>query len=216
MKGKNLNNLVKTIEALKVNTVPMGKDMAIVDSAHVCMMEIRALNGVPIFDVESKFFVNCKDLVKLPDSEEFDASVKDDFWYVLENADYRCTFLLVDEGYEKAKTPKIENLHEVIVSSKKIQDAVKTLKGISDAVTIESDGKTVTMSAKTDVKKVQRTIGECDEAFSVMLPFDYVERISKVLTGDVTMELNTDYPTIWTWHDGYYEYRYLLAPRVES
>lgn len=214
MKGKNLNNLVKTIDALKVSVVPMVKEFAIVDSAHVSMIEIRALDGAPIFGTESEFFVDLDDFLKLPDAEDFCADV-DDYKYILENADYRYSYNLVDEGYDKPKVPKIENLHVVTVPSKKIQDAVKTLKGIKDYAIIESDGYVLTMTAKTDTKEVQRTLGECDEAFSVMLPFDYVERISKVLTGDVKMELDTDYPTIWTWTDGCYEYRYLLAPRVE-
>ena len=216
MKGKDLNNLVKTIGALKVDVVPMVSEMAIVDAPHVCMMEIARLDKSPIFDVESEYLVDCKDLLKLPDSEEFTAKV-DGVKYLLENADYRYSFNLVDEEYSKPRVPKFNpwDFQEVTVSAKKIRDIVSSLKGISDYVTVECDGDRVTMSVKTDTKEVKRTVGDCRFEFKSMFPFDYVKRISDVLVGDVTMRFNFDFPTVWTWSDGCYEYRYLLAPRVE-
>lgn len=216
MKGKDLNNLVKTVGAIKVDVVPMVTEMAIVDANHISMMEIAKLDKSPIFDVESEYLVDCKDLLKLPDSEEFTATMNDNV-YILENTDYRYTFILVDDGYTKPKVPKFNpwDFQEVTVSAKKIRDIVSSLKGISDYVTVECDGDRVTMSVKTDTKEVRRTVGKCIGHFKSMFPFDYVKRISDVVTGDVTMRFNYDFPTVWTWDDGCFNYRCLLAPRVE-
>lgn len=214
MRGKNLKNLVKTIGALKIDIVPMVKEFAIVDSAHVCMMEIRAINGSPVFEVESESNVDLSLIQNIPDGEEFNVSVDDNKW-ILSNDDYRYTFNLVYEGYNKPKVPKIQNLYTVTIPSKKIQDAVKVTKGMADYLTFESDGEDLVVSCSTDSTNVERILGDCPEHFRASFPFENIERISKVLVGDVTMELDTDYPTIWTWNDGCYEYRYLLAPRIE-
>ena len=216
MKGKDLNNLVKTIGALKVDVIPMVSEMAIVDAPHICMMEIARLDKSPIFDVESKYMVDCKELLKLPDSEEFTAKV-DGVKYILENADYRYSFNLADDEYTEPKVPKFNpwDFEEITVSSKKIRDVIGSLKGINDYVIVECDGENVTMSVKTDTKEVRRTVGKCIGHFKSMFPFDYVKRISDVVTGDVTMRFNYDFPTVWTWDDGCFNYRCLLAPRVE-
>ena len=214
MKGKELNNLVKTIDTLKIDAVPLSNELMIVDSAHVSMMVIRRVDRLPVFGVESERVIHLKNLLKLPDSEEFDVRVENGR-FVLSNDDHVYSFNLVDEPYNQAKVPKMGNLHEVTVPAKRIQDAVKIIDGVNEHCVIDSDGHIVCMGAVTDAKIVWSRIGKCDEPFSVMFHFDYVKRISKVLVGDVKMELESDYPTVWTWCDGSYEYRYLLAPRIE-
>ena len=215
MKGKEFNNLIKTISILKVDEVPVSKVVNVIDDPHVMLMIVKTLDGSPVFGVEGPGILLYDLIVKLQNNIEYVTSLSENSLdLVSENGEYRFGYDPKTQPY-KVKVPKLELPYYVNVPAKTVQEAVKAVNGVHDYVTMEGDGESLKMVAMKAGTVVKITLGKTSDRFNVKLPFDYVKKLAKVTTGIVRMEFETDYPTRWTWNDGYYEYTALLAPRVE-
>lgn len=220
MKGKEFNDLMKTIGAIKpiiADKVKMSGTLHIVDAGHVALMIVRAIDGSPVFGVESEDALNLKAVVKLPEKEVFNGGICENF-YELSN-DMSCYLFEKVDGSDCDKVkalPMLDNHHAVEVPAKMLSEAVKAMKGIRDYVTMEGSHGLLTMTAGNLTTRVSKILGETSGIFKVMLPFDYVERVAKVAKNMVLMEYDTDYPARWTWNDGCYEYSVMIAPRIDA
>lgn len=217
MNGKQFNNIVKTMNALKPGTVPLKTEISIVDDACVSMMHVRDVTGEPVFGIEAEGRgLDIAHLPTIPD-EEFEASVDTESGrYILENDGTRYA-IKTGDVFNEPKIPRFDDLETVTVPAKALQKAVKELKGISDHVRFEARAGRLYIGVEADGTEVSKVLGGCDaEDFRSVLPYAYVERVSKVTVGEVRMEFATDYPTRWTWTDGNIEYMAMIAPRIEA
>lgn len=217
MNGRQFNNIVKTMNALKPGTVPLKTEISIVDDARVSMMHVRDVTGAPVFGIEAEGRgLDIAHLPTIPD-EDFEASVDTESGrYILENEETRYA-IKTGDVFNEPKMPRLDDLETVTIPAKTLQKAVKELKGISDGVRFEARAGRLYMGVEADGTEVSKVLGGCDaEDFRSVLPYAYVERVAKVTVGEVRMEFATDYPTRWTWTDGNIEYMAMIAPRIEA
>lgn len=208
--GKQLNGLCKVLNVFQ-DAVRMDYPV-VVDDAHIMMCEVKQ---TPMFGVDSDYGLDIKKILKMKiEDEDFDVSIEDGR-YILKNENQTHSFAPVDEeSLPNYKVPKFGKMNGVIeTDAKTLLKAVKRCILVSEYCVIQ-DGR---MSAKNDVTEVSFVLGKDDgSGCRSFYSLDYLKKIAKVLTGDVTIYYDTDFPMKLCWSDGYYNYIAILAHRIEQ
>ncbi len=210
MNGKQLNGLCRVLSVFQ-DAVRMNYNV-VVEDAHVMMCMVEQ---TPMFGVDSEFGLDIKKILKMKiENEDFDVSIEDGR-YILKNENQTYSFTPVDgESLPTYKAPKFGKMNGVIeTDAKTLLKAVKKCIQVSEYCVIQ-DGK---MSAKDDVTDVSFVLGKDDgSGCRSFYSLNYLMKIAKVLTGNVTIYYDTDFPMKLCWSDGYYDYTAMLAQRIEQ
>ena len=210
MNGKQLNGLCKVLSVFQDN-VRMNHNV-VVDDAHIMMCEVEQTH---MFGVDSEFGLDIKKILKMKiENEDFDVSIENER-YILKNENQTYSFAPVDEeSLPNYKAPKFDKMNGVIATdAKTLLNAVKKCILISDSCIIQ-DG---IMSAKDDVTDVSFVLGKDDgSGCRSFFTLDFLKKIVKVMTGNVTIYFGNDCPLKLCWSDGYYDYTAMLAQRIEQ
>lgn len=210
MNGKQLNGLCRVLSVFQ-DAVRMNYPV-VVDDAHIMACEVKQES---MFGVDSEFGLDIKKILKMKiENEDFDVSFEDGR-YILKNENQTYSFAPVDEeSLPNYKAPKFDKMNGVIeTDAKTLLNAVKRCIQVSEYCIIQ-DGK---MSAKDDVTDVSFVLGKDDgSGCRSFYSLDYLKKIVKVMTGNVTIYFDTDYLMKMCWSDGYYDYTAMLAHRIEQ
>lgn len=208
--GKQLNGLCRVLSVFQDN-VRMNHNV-VVDDEHIMACEVEQES---MFGVDSEYGLDIKMILKMKiEDEDFDVSIEDGR-YTLKNENQTYSFAPVDEeSLPNFKVPKFGKMDGVIeTDAKTLLKAVKRCILISDSCIIQ-DGR---MSAKDDATSVSFVLGKdngsgCRSFFTL----DFLKKIVKVMTGNVTIYFGNDCPLKMCWSDGYYDYTAMLAQRIEQ
>ena len=209
MNGKALSGLCKVLNVFQ-DEVRMDHPV-VVDKAHVMMCRVAQ---TPMFGIECEHGLDVGTILKMKiEDEDFDVSIRDGR-YVLANENREYSFLLLDEaGLPKPKKPIFDTSAVIETDAKTLLKAVEKCQLISDYCTV-ADGRMRAEGIDTEVSVV---LGKDDGSKRVSrFPLDYMKKVSKVMTGKVRLEFDTDYPIRMIWTDGYCDYEVMLAPRIEQ
>lgn len=207
--GKQLNGLCKVLNVFQ-DEVRMNYPI-VVDRTHVMMCEIKP---TPMFGIDDEHGLDIEKIKKMKiEDEDFDVSIEKGR-YVLKNENRTYSFLLVEgDGLPTPKTPKLDMKGVIETDAKTLLKAVEKCILVSDYCVIQ-DGR---MSAKDDFTGVSVVLGKDDgSGCRSLFPLDYLKKIAKVMTGNVKIYFDTDYPMKMCWWDGYYDYTVMLAQRMEE
>ena len=208
--GKQRNGLCKVLTVFQ-DAVRMDYPV-VVDDAHVMMCEVKQ---TPMFGVDGEFGLDIKKILKMKiENEDFDVSIEGTR-YILKNENQIYSFPIVDENnlptYKAPKFGKMEGTIET--DAKTLRKAVDKCLLVSEYCTIQ-DGR---MSAKDDVTYVSFALGKDDgSGCRSLYSLYYLKKIAKVMTGNVTICYDTDFPMKLCWSDGFYDYTAMLAHRIEQ
>lgn len=226
MKGIQINNLVKTIDKFGVKVVPMKKTLKLVDDAHISMLTVERLGGMPVFGVEQATrSIKIKDIMKM----NIDRSIE--YETIYDENDTKATFRLESEkkSYEfnvdvwdehEPTVPIIDNEVMDHFDIEAFEDFIKSAKNLSDFIEIRnSNDGMIRASVETKDSRFKALVGantpktrnEIESKYAV----DYFTNLVPLMGKDTVLTFDTDYPCKFTWTDGYYRYNYLLAPRIE-
>ena len=210
MNGKQLNGLCRVLSVFQ-DAVRMNYPV-VVDDAHIMACEVKQES---MFGVDSEFGLDIKKILKMKiENEDFDVSFEDGR-YILKNENQTYSFAPVDgESLSTYKAPTFGKMDGVIeTDAKTLLKAVKKCILVSEYCVIQ-DGR---MSAKNDVTEVSFVLGKDDgSGCRSFYSLDYLKKIAKVITGNVTIHYDTDHPMKLCWSDGYYNYIAILAHRIEA
>lgn len=214
MNGKNFNNLVTILKAMKVDAIPLTREVVLISDDHVMMLQVKDSFGEPVLGVERVGrSLEIKHLPKLPD-EEFETVIDEArVRYNLETETMWYGIPMTDEPVNIVKVPKLDTLHEVTVPAKTLKNALKQL-GKVDFVTFTADGRKLTVGYEVNGVECSVILADCIHSFDVRFPRHHL-KACELAQGDVTMELATDYPGRWSWTDGQYDYTVIIGPRIE-
>ena len=210
MNGKQLNGLCKVLHVFQ-DAVRMNYPV-VVDDAHVIMCEVKQ---TPMFGIDSEYGLDIEKILQMRiENEDFDVSIENGK-YILKNENQTYSFSKVEEESLPAfKAPKFGKMNGTIeTDAKTLLNAVKKCILVSEYCTIQN-GR---ISAKDDVTEVSFVLGKddgsgCRSLFSLV----YLKKIAKVMTGNVTIHFDNDFPMKLCWSDGYYDYTAMLAQRIEQ
>ena len=217
MIGEQITNLCKTLSIMD-DIVQMSGKLKVVDPEHVMAMEVESLDGSAAFEIVSDKMLDPEDLVKMKigAKDEFEVRTEDNL-YVLRNAGSFFGVHMIEPTIEKpVRIPSLD-LHKVEVSGKMLKDIIGQVSSISDNVTFSIEDGDVWITGESENVKVGRKLAITDRDVNVLskFPTDYLKRLMKVAGSTVTIGLHTDCPMTIEWNDGYYNYKVLLAPRIE-
>ena len=208
MNGKQLTGLCKVLNVFQ-DAVRMN-DPVVVEDTHVMMCEVKQKS---MFGVDSDYGLDIKKILKMKiEDEDFDVSIEEGR-YILKNENQTYSFAPVDgESLSTYKAPKFGKMEGTIeTDAKTLRKAVDKCLLVSEYCTIQ-DGR---MSAKDDVTDVSFVLGKDDgSGCRSLYSLYYLKKIAKVMTGNVTICYDTDFPMKLCWSDGFYDYTAMLAHRI--
>lgn len=208
--GKQLNGLCKVLTVFQ-DAVRMDCPV-VVDDAHVMMCEVKQ---TPMFGIDSEYGLDIEKILKMKiENEDFDVSIERGR-IILKNENQTYSFSKVEEESLPAfKAPKFGKMNGTIeTDAKTLLNAVKKCILVSEYCTIQN-GR---MSAKDDVTEVSFVLGKDDgSGCRSFYSLEYLKKIVKVMTGNVTIYLDNDCPLKMCWSDGFYDYTAMLAQRMNT
>lgn len=213
--GSEINAIMHAAKALGAESVPLSDDTVLMSGDRVSLLEVTHPDGDPMGCVFAKYTgcaVPVKGWVDLPDDVVEVRMVEDSI--VFENDD-RMHRVRLTEG---SKPPRIPNVKLEIVTgveAKRLRNAVKLLKGISDYVILLATHGTLYMGANNGETEVLTPLCECIDEGTARYPTEHIERISKVLDGWVRILFSTDSPLSLEWGTGETSFMWMVAPRFE-
>lgn len=234
IQADRLQAVLKGITAIATECLttvgPEGMAIKLVDPANVAMADITVPTSAFDFWLcpdqseialdagRLQSLVSGKDPVSIEiDGHEMKVSVG--------SARYTLRMLSPDAVRKQPRIPEIDLPAWVEIDAQALRGAIKAALNFADrndGAVLETTDDKFLMHCGTETEKfsidwplaaVARKMGMARSLFSL----DYLDDISKVLSGPVLIELGLDYPGRMTAKaEGGIELRYLLAPRIEN
>lgn len=218
MKGEQLNNLCKTLTIMDTEVHMVG-ELKVIDPPHVILIEVKTHDGTPVFGCEGPGMVDVNKIfkMKIGAKEEFTTHFQDGK-YTLVNDEGKYQFQCCEVTEKLPKVPKLGDLNYVQVEKKPLEAFVNQASIISDRITLVMENGELRGRCEGDGVSLDMKLGTCDSYLNVksMYPVDYMKKIMKVVGSTLTIGLHTDWPMTIEWNDKYYQYKVLLAPRIEA
>lgn len=218
MIGEQITNLCKTLSIMD-ELVQMSGKLKVVDPPHVMAMDVESLDGSAPFEIVSEKTLDPKDFAKMKigAKDEFKVRTEDNV-YVLRNAEsFFAVPMIEPKRQQPVRIPSLD-LHKVEVSGKMLKDIIGQVSSICDHATFSIEDGDVWVTGECEHVKVGKKVAITDSDVNVLskFPADYLKKIMKVAGSNLTIGLYTDHPMTFEWCDNYYNYKVLLAPRIEA
>lgn len=226
-RGETLRGLVSVMSSVTDEIVMECKADGIsavaVDPAHVAMVGFRIdKECMPELEGTGEYGIDLKKLaavLKLADRDEsVDKEAEDGRMTVRVGNITRRMALLDTERMARTKVPDIELREKVPLTASELQQIVRAVADLGDAVTIRTEDHTLTVSSADDTQSAEfraQIPGMTPGTAESTLPKVYIETAARAIPGHwrASIELSDDYPVRIAF--GGYGW-FLIAPRVEA
>ena len=221
MLGKNLNNLCKTIKELGTmdNCVPLDGKLKLVSKDHVCMLLVETKDGSPVFGRAAEKMVDISNILKMKVDPSLDYTVDvANGCYILDGKtkDYR--FDLIEPEDSGVKVPELNTPTVDNFDIDAFKDFMKSVKSYADYIEIRNDENGHLRAVATDSEAEFRAmVGSMVTGtdVSAKYPVDSLAGMVSMMVKDTTLSFDTDYPAMFEWADGWYSYRFIIAPKID-
>ena len=121
-----------------------------------------------------------------------------------------------------SRFPEFDLPVSVLTTVSDLRNSLKCVAGLSDHLTVRTDGEAVTIETSTDRTSAEFNVpgtvqDKGGEGATASYPWDYYNNIVKSLTdGDLVMSYATDYPLMFLTDRDDIQTEVLIAPRIES
>lgn len=218
--GKDLVTLFKGFKAINSEPVMIGENIESVSNDHIAFLRGTRRDRRPI--LTEPVWVGRKDLIE---------PLVNGTFYAVEHVE-RCgdSYLRIGNEYATYCMPTIMGSRynapflnlpiQVKVDAKVLRKAMSECRKCRPTrIAIHGDRRSgrLFVEAFGEVSIIDSTIinGYDGKDFRTIFPFAYFDRVSRICTGTVTIDLETDFPCSIYWEGGDLLFSALIAPIVE-
>lgn len=213
--GSEINAVMHAAKALGAESVPISGETVVMSEDRVALLAATPLDD-DLMGQPSAEYADCavpvKGWIDLPDGE-VEVSVSGG---IIAFAGFeRAHHVLLTEASKRPKIPYTRLEIATNVEAKRLRNAVKLLKSLSDHVTLTATHGVLYMSAKNGTTEVVTPLCDCIHEGTSKYPMEHVDRISKVLDGWVRILFSPDSPMSLEWVVGDLLLMWMVAPRID-
>jgi DNA polymerase III sliding clamp (beta) subunit (PCNA family) len=227
--------MVSSLKSLSDDAVlvfsPEGLTSKVVDSAHVCMLEVNIPNktftsntansetqvAISLTNLDTALkLAGKKDVVKL-------SLVNEDTYLQVDIGDISKSVRLLDTSLVKnPPSPVLAFDLSYSLDADSLKKAVAASKTVGDVVTFHFDGEATKITVDSKMERVEaplettKTTIQSKEALTALYSVEYLVQMAKTLGKDVTISWGEYKPLKLISNDGEVSLTWLVAPRNQS
>jgi len=223
---KNLKDLITEV---RFNLDKNGLKIVEIEPANICLIDVVLNKGLfQQLEIEDNktFGLNVDNLYNiLKEQKKQDVKVyqnnigsADKLIFSFSNG-FKSELCLIDIETDKKNIPIMEHKTEVTLKSKRFKEIIKNCVNVADALIIEKKDDDVFFIAeglnRTEIKLQPDEVRATGENSKSKYSLEYLNKfIKELISENVTLKFNNDYPLIVEYNIPYFKINYLLAPRI--